>query len=532
MAQAVDGSWYAYVADGDSANLIDSYYPAAAAGTSSGADFGKLCGPDTDLTYLNNDEATSGLTATETQGVFLPHTMAFAKATGMDGTSGYEQGDDVTDCSISAAGHTKGVSAGQNSTANKLNNVVREAPALSNGTTTNEYGNIKLGANLWPMVQILDFSGDQIVEIVYNRAGADETVSLVYTDGADGLTFDKTIYGLKHEVGVTLDAWNMNIDPTDEDSWTFGTLPTNQTAFYQLYDENGKADSAGESTTTSSDPGDGAYEYTTATIGNILPAGTLSIDRNGDTVTSSATTDAVLDFQDNADTILISCSSGLCGAADINAADQPVTFTEAGANTGVFVNWDEGLKTNMLINTDAKRGTQAVFEFDEVKYGVLHMPQFATIEYLTDDIGSEWNSGEVVVIELFDPDMNFDQRSEDVLSGSSNSTIVPAIKIGSPITLKTLSTLTGSDAVTWDNGLNVQCSSDYDTDTTTVADSSNYTSCYEKYSERSIITTSTNVGAFAAGDSLIFTHSSDTTINTLTDLIGNANGTAAYTCAV
>ena len=59
--------------------------------------------------------------------------------------------------------------------------------------------------------------------------------------------------------------------------------------------------------------------------------------------------------------------------------------------------------------TDAKRGSQAVFEFDEVKYGVLHMPQFATIEYLTDDIGAEWNSGEVVSIEIFDPDMNFDK---------------------------------------------------------------------------------------------------------------------------
>ena len=37
------------------------------------------------------------------------------------------------------------------------------------------------------------------------------------------------------------------------------------------------------------------------------------------------------------------------------------------------------------------------------------------------------------------------------------------------------------------------------------------------------------MAAFAAGDSLVFTHSSDTTVKTLTDLISNANGTAAYT---
>jgi hypothetical protein len=153
------------------------------------------------------------------------------------------------------------------------------------------------------------------------------------------------------------------------------------------------------------------------------------------------------------------------------------------------------------------------------------MPQFATIEYLTDDIGAEWNSGEVVSIELFDPDMNFDQRSEDVMTVASNSTIVPAIKIGSPITLKTLSTLVDGDQLTWDNALNNQCSSDYDT----TNDGTTYTSCYEKYSERSIITTESNPGTYAANDKLTFTYSSDTTVKTLTDLISNANGTAAYT---
>ena len=58
MAQAVDGSWYAYVADADSSNLIDSYYVAASAGTSSGADFGKLCGPTTELAYKNDDASS------------------------------------------------------------------------------------------------------------------------------------------------------------------------------------------------------------------------------------------------------------------------------------------------------------------------------------------------------------------------------------------------------------------------------------------------------------------------------------------
>ena len=60
----------------------------------------------------------------------------------------------------------------------------------------------------------------------------------------------------------------------------------------------------------------------------------------------------------------VSCQHGgsNCATTDINAADQPITLTEAGTNTGVFINWDEGLTTNMVIATDAARGSQAVFD--------------------------------------------------------------------------------------------------------------------------------------------------------------------------
>ena len=526
MAQAVDGAWYAYVVDADNSNNLDANY-AARTGIGKGGDYGALCGPSTDLTYKNNDEAVSGLAASETQGVWLPNRLG--TATPADGTSGYSQGDSITTCTITANQHTLGVSAGQNATTNSNMNVVREFPNLSNGTTANEYGNIKLGANLWPMIQLLDFSSDGMVDIVYNRAGADESVSLEYTDGAEGLSFDKDIYGLKHEIGMTLTDWNLNIDPTDEDSWTFGTLPTNQTVSYQLFDENGAVD-ASQVPAVSGETVIGLKTYTTANVGDIAPGGTLSIDRNGDSITSDATTDAVINFQGNADvTLKGSCSSGICGVINILAADQPVTLTEAGANTGVFINWDEALKTNMIISDDAKRGTQAVVTYDGTEYGVLHKPAFATINFETDGIGSEWNSGERVSVMVDDADMNFDNRTEDEMKVYSQFTIVPAIKIGSPITLKTLSILnhlptTGANVVL-DNDLETVCSSDY----SSTADSAQYVSCYEKYSERSIITIENNPSAFAADDRLVFVHSADTTVGTLTDLISNANGTAAYT---
>ena len=140
-----------------------------------------------------------------------------------------------------------GLATGVNASDQAINNVVREARALSNGTTTDYYGNIALGPNLWPFIQLYDFTRYQTYDLVYERGGADETITLTYdrpgaTNGG-GISFDKDHYGLNHEVGVTIGNNELNIDPTDEDSWTFGTLPTNATVFYQLFDENGARDS-------------------------------------------------------------------------------------------------------------------------------------------------------------------------------------------------------------------------------------------------------------------------------------------------
>ena len=73
----------------------------------------------------------------------------------------------------------------------------------------------------------------------------------------------------------------------------------------------------------------------------------------------------VLDWQDNDDQILTSCSDGLCTVLGIEAtATQMMTFTETGANTGVFRNWDESNKANMIIKSTAPRGATATFSYD------------------------------------------------------------------------------------------------------------------------------------------------------------------------
>ena len=157
---------------------------------------------------------------------------------------------------------------------------------------------------------------------------------------------------------------------------SFGTLPTNATVYYQLFDENGANDSSATAGVTKFDAFTQPFGFDT---------GVLSIDRNG----PGDATNNVLMFQDNGDQVVV-CSSGACavtstnGGGEITEASQAVTFTETGANTGIFTNWDDGLKTNMYINAAADRGTQAVFKWDDVEYSVLYMPFWGNIYYNTD----------------------------------------------------------------------------------------------------------------------------------------------------
>ena len=76
--------------------------------------------------------------------------------------------------------------------------------------------------------------------------------------------------------------------------------------------------------------------------------------------------------------------------------------------------------------------------------------------------------------------MNYDTRSEDGMFVKDTTSVVPAIKIGSPITLKTVTNIDnhsgGHAMVSIDSGTTGQCSSDYDSTSTT----GSYVSCYEK----------------------------------------------------
>ena len=57
MAQGVDGSWYAYIADGTYATTLDSKYAEIEDGK--GADYGRFCKSETNLEFGPNDSELS-----------------------------------------------------------------------------------------------------------------------------------------------------------------------------------------------------------------------------------------------------------------------------------------------------------------------------------------------------------------------------------------------------------------------------------------------------------------------------------------
>ena len=273
MAQGVDGSWYAYVADATKANVIDAIY----VDTGLGADYGRFAPNGATITYnATGAQTVTKVTLGDQVGATFNAQAGFTST--CQGSSTYTQGTDIGSCAglTPRGNHTLGVADGTNATSDGKTHVVREPRELSNVTTTGGYGNIFLSPAFWPMIQLYDFSDDQVVDIDYNKGSNTEEVDLIFMDNPIGIFFDKPVYGLGHEVGIEIINNNLNIDPTDEDSWTFGTNPNNATAFYQLYDENGTADSSGNSGLLSA-----WANSADAMSGTWSIAGILTIDRDG-----------------------------------------------------------------------------------------------------------------------------------------------------------------------------------------------------------------------------------------------------------
>ncbi len=377
MLQTANGYWTAYFAEVDALAGIDSL------------PYGEYC-------TETQASTVTGLQLSDGNGIYLP------------------PGSNCANDSTTADGHP----------------LIREPRDLTN-YDGNSLGQLGLSnANLWPFIQVFDFTSLSDVEIVYNRGGTQESVTLTFDDPSESHTLDRQKYPQGAHVHIALMDYALNIDPTDEDTWVFDTQ--NGAAYYNLFDEDGNVLTAMNPVSVGSEAGIDE---------------TVSINRGAqgnNVIECQVTKDFGIQEEDDAskDYLMVNdygaCVPNTLGgnAADLFNDDSfAIGFVEDGSNNNVFINWAEDQRSNIVVLDDALRGNS--FEVDysspDAKSGVVgHF--FAELSLDVSD--GVWNSGERIPIVLTDMDANVNPLAEDDLTvANPNSLLVPSIRIGSPVTL-------------------------------------------------------------------------------------------------
>ncbi|MCH7649181.1 MAG: hypothetical protein IIA83_11320, partial [Thaumarchaeota archaeon] len=224
MVQTTDGNWYGYFADRNLAQIADATQEAAGTNSQNGTglNFGIFC--DNDSGSIISFDSSNPISLSDTKGFALPFSGAITA--GAEGT-GTIEGNACTEATATNNNFTNA-------------NVIREAKtpvAASDTVTTGQIGLQEAG--VWPFIQLYDFSVGGNVIIQYNIGGGAQSTTLTFdtVDQYAGVELDRTFYPLGSEIHITLTDLQLNIDPTDEDSWTFGG--TDGEVFYNIFDEAG-----------------------------------------------------------------------------------------------------------------------------------------------------------------------------------------------------------------------------------------------------------------------------------------------------
>jgi len=425
MVQASDGNWYAYFANVDKAKIADSTVGL----DGEGLDFGVFCGRNT--TVL-------GIDLSDTDGVAIPRS---------GGLSGFKNGNvSLSTCSGTLTDSTN------------LNNVVRKSKsintAIPNDSPDELGGQIGIDNDAWPLIQLFSFND---VTIQYNPGGGAQRVDLKYDEIPNiSLEIDRENYPQNSEVFVTINDIQLNQDPTDEDSWTFN-IDSPISVFYQAYDNSGRSSANGGAGLVDLNP----------FLSN------LGFEDNG---ILSIGLGNIMELKPNDEQPDESVNNG-AGKTFSNI----VTLVEEGPYSGIFDSGDDSDQSTLGILNDAPRGLTGIIDYNDQPISVL--TGFTTASVSLDEptltIGDRINllrPGTEVPIILFDPDQNVNSAADDDLDAFRDSSIIPTLKIGNPVTLE--------------NSNNVQFFSD-STDNLAIDGDGASSSIIDRSSKRLFIDTST-----------------------------------------
>ena len=250
-------------------------------------------------------------------------------------------------------------------TADNTMNVLRETRSA----------NIDVGAGIgqiglndidnWPFIQLYNLNPTGNVVVQYNKGGGVQTTILTFdtVDQFANMELDSTVYPLSAQVYATItDVW-LNIDPTDEDSWTFQTNTANPATMYQMFDEHGAAQ--GDSVVG------GAIDIQPVASDLMCEDNCiLLLEPN-----SQGPGVNIVTIQDNEDTqIFLSGDPESISSAhtsQISSGTYPITITEQSSRSGVFVTYDEADVSTLRITNTASAGSSASIDYNEAPLTIL-----------------------------------------------------------------------------------------------------------------------------------------------------------------
>ncbi|QUC64205.1 peptidase [Nitrosopumilus sp. K4] len=381
MVQATDGNWYAYFANVDKAKIADSTVGLPG----KGLDFGVFCSRNTATSVF-------GISLSETDGFSIPRDSGISGFT--NGNTGFSQ------C-------TGSLSSGAN-----LNNVVRNAKSINTNPNIPS-GQIGLDSDAWPLIQLFSFDD---VTVQYNRGGGIQSVDLEY-DESDNISIkiDRERYPENSEVFLTLTDFQLNQDPTDEDSWTFN-IDSNSATFYQAFDSNGA---------NSANGGAGLVN-----LNSFLSS--LGFEDNGKLFLDLG---SIMKLDVNSEQPTNSITNG------VNSFSQIITLVEDGPNSGIFDSADDNDDSILQILDNAPRGQTGRIEYDRKSLSVLTGFSTASVSIGEPQLTivsstQQLNPGTKYKLSLIDPDQNINSGARDHLDVFRDSALLPSLQIGNPITLQ------------------------------------------------------------------------------------------------
>lgn len=335
MEQGTDGNWYGYFADRNQAIAAAN----TAILTGKGLNFGGFCGPNS--LFLPK----SGLGYSETVGF----TIARGGFGSINDTN--NGGTKISPSNLPSCTNVQGILV-----STQMEHVVRENETLN--TNAAGFAANTVEEDVWPVIQLYDFSAIPTpVTVDYQKAGGDQIVNLTFDRIPSDLIrvfSNRADFPPGTQIQGDLLDPQLNIDPTSEDSWTWGIPPTNDTLYYMAFDSNGRPDADGTSAMQN-------------LIGNLT---TFMFNHNG-RLTGYLPGVNIVQEQSNGIQTVFQDNNGLMRTRSISGFSGPFTIREIQPNVGIFGNYDDAGISDVAILNNAPRDASAIYSYNGNSYTVM-----------------------------------------------------------------------------------------------------------------------------------------------------------------